>query len=128
MRFVSKVETIKQVRGKTIVTALGSQKNISMTGINPPMEIIDGGRERFYVEKADIVGFTCIEDDVLQRGYSGKVGIGDYLVIQNCGSYSVVMKPPFILPNFAIIDISGDKVQVIKNAESFADLFHTYSF
>lgn len=128
MRFVSKVETIKQVRGKTIVTALGSQKNISMTGINPPMEIIDGGGERFYVEKADIVGFTCIEDDVLQRGYSGKVGIGDYLIIQNCGSYSVVMKPPFILPNFAIIDISGDKVQVIKNAESFEDLFHTYSF
>ena len=53
MRFVSKVETIKQVRGKTIVTALGSQKNISMTGINPPMEIIDGGGEsrysRFYL-------------------------------------------------------------------------------
>ena len=128
MRFVSRVESIKQVRGKTIVTALGSQKNISMTGINPPMEIIDGGGERFYVEEADIVGFTCIEDDILQRGYSGKVGIGDYLVIQNCGSYSVVMKPPFILPNFAIIDISGDKVQVIKNAESFEDLFHTYSF
>ena len=118
MRFVSRVESIKQVRGKTIVTALGSQKNISMTGINPPMEIIDGGGERFYVEKADIVGFTCIEDDVLQRGYSGKVGIGDY----------VVMKPPFILPNFAIIDICGDKEQVIKSAESFEDLFHTYSF
>ncbi len=80
------------------------------------------------VYHADIVGFTCIEGDVLEKDYSGELGIGDYLVIGNCGSYSLVMKPPFILPNFPVLDINGEETKVIKRAETFDDLFHTYSF
>lgn len=128
MRFVSRIETIKTVRGKTIATVIGSQKNISMNGINPPMEVVAGGEERDAVENCDIVGFTCIEGDVLQKDYSGELGISDYIVIGNCGSYSLVMKPPFILPNFPVLDINGDEVEVIKRAETFDDLFHTFSF
>lgn len=128
MRFVSRIETIKNVRGKKIATVIGSQKNISMNGINPPMEVVAGGGEQRCVENCDIVGFTCIEGDVLQKNYTGELGIGDYIVISNCGSYSVVMKPPFILPNFPVLDINGDSVEVIKRAETFDDLFHTFSF
>lgn len=128
MRFVSRIETIKTVRGKTIATVIGSQKNISMNGINPPMEIVSGGEARNSVENCDIVGFTCIEGDVLQKDYTGLLGVGDYIVIGNCGSYSLVMKPPFILPNFAVLDINSEDVEVIKRAETFDDLFHTFSF
>lgn len=128
MRFVSRIETIKTVRGKTIATVIGSQKNISMNGINPPIEVVAGGGAREAVENCDIVGFTCIEGDVLQKNYTGKLGIGDYIVIGNCGSYSLVMKPPFILPNFAVLNICGDEVEVIKRAETFDDLFHTFIF
>ena len=128
MRFVSRIETIKNVRGKTIATVIGSQKNISMSGINPPMAIVAGENKQQQYENADIVGFTCIEGDVLNKNYTGKLAVGDYIVIQNCGSYSLVMKPPFILPNFAVLDINGDEVEVIKRAESFDDLFHTFSF
>lgn len=128
MRFVCRIETIKTVRGKTIATVFGSQMNINMSGINPPMEIIAGGGIQERVEDCDIVGFTCIEGDVLQRNYSGKLGIGDYIVIGNCGSYSLVMKPPFILPNFPVLDINGYDIEVIKRAETFDDLFHTFNF
>lgn len=128
MRFVSRIETIKVVRNKTIATVIGSQKNISMSGINPPMEVVAGKQNRTAVENADIVGFTCIEGDVLQKNYSGPLAIGDYIVIGNCGSYSLVMKPPFILPNFPVLDINGENVEVIKRAETFDDLFHTFSF
>ncbi len=128
MRFVSRIETIKNVRGKTIATVIGSQKNISMNGLNPPMEVVACGEARDRVENCDIVGFTCIEGDVLQKNYCGQLGIGDYIVIGNCGSYSLVMKPPFILPNFAVLDITGDEVEVIKRAETFDDLFHTFNF
>ena len=128
MRFVTRIETIKTVRGKTIATVIGSQKNVSMSGINPPMEIVSGEQERHIAKNADIVGFTCIEGDVLQKNYIGKLGIGDYIVISNCGSYSVVMKPPFILPNFPVIDICGDNIEIIKRAETFDDLFHTFNF
>lgn len=129
MRFVSRIETIKTVRGKVFATVIGSQKNISMNGINPPVEIVAGGVEnRITVENADIVGFTCIEGDVLQKNYSGSLAVGDYIVIGNCGSYSLVMKPPFILPNFPVIDICSDEVEVIKRGECFDDLFHTFNF
>ena len=130
MRFVSRIENIKSVRGKMIATVIGSQKNISMSGINPPMQIVPGGDRQAEYTDIDIAGFTCIESDYLYKNYNGKLAVGDYLVIENCGSYSLVMKPPFILPNFPVIDISKDKdnPELIKRGETFDDLFHTFSF
>lgn len=128
MKFVGTVKTIKNVRGKNIASVLGSQKNISMTGVNPPMEVIAmGGKQQEY-SNIDFVGFTCIESDTLYKDYNGLLAIGDVIVISNCGSYSLVMKPPFILPNFPVLDICGDNVEVIKRAETFDDIFHTFVF
>lgn len=128
MKFIGTVKTIKNVRGKWIATVLGSQKNISMTGINPPMEVIAMGGEQKEYKDLDFVGFTCIEGDVLYHNYTGKLAHQDAIVISNCGSYSLVMKPPFILPNFPVLDISEGKTEVIKRAEDFDDLFHTFVF
>lgn len=128
MKFIGTVKTIKNVRGKWIATVLGSQKNISMTGINPPMEVIAMGGEQKEYKDLDFVGFTCIEGDVLYHNYTGKLAHQDAIVISNCGSYSLVMKPPFILPNFPVLDISEGKTEVIKRAENFDDLFHTFKF
>lgn len=128
MKFVCTVKTIKNVRGKWIATVLGSQKNISMIGINPPMEVIPMGGEQKEYKDLDFAGFTCIEGDVLYHNYTGKLAHEDAIVISNCGSYSLVMKPPFILPNFPVLDISEGKTEVIKRAENFDDLFHTFNF
>ena len=128
MRYVCRVESIKNVRGKTIITTNGSQKNISMGGLNPPIEIIPAGSKRSHYTNADIAGYTCIEADYLYKDFSGEIGVGDYLVISSCGSYSVVMKPPFIFPNVPVIDLNGETVAEIKRAETFDDLFGTYDF
>lgn len=128
MKFVGTVKTIKNVRGKWMATVLGSQKNISMTGINPPVEVVPMGGEQKEYKDLDFVGFTCIEGDVLYHNYNGKLAHEDVIVISNCGSYSLVMKPPFILPNFPVLDISEGKTEVIKRAENFDDLFHTFNF
>lgn len=128
MKFVGTVKTIKCVRGKYIASVLGSQKNISMTGVNPPIQIVATGNEQKEYSDIDFVGFTCIEGDVLYRNYTGGLAVGDTVIISNCGSYSLVMKPPFILPNFPVIDISGNEVEVIKRAETFDDIFHTFNF
>lgn len=127
MKFVGTVKTIKNVRGKYIASVLGSQKNISMSGVNPPMKVIHMGEGRTYTDM-DLVGFTCIEGDVLYRNYTGELAVDDAVVISNCGSYSLVMKPPFILPNFPVLDICGENVEVIKRAETFDDIFHTFNF
>lgn len=128
MKFIGTVKTIKNVRGKWMAHVLGSQKNISMTGINPPMEVIAMGGEQKEYKDLDFLGFTCIEGDVLYHNYTGKLAHQDVIVISNCGSYSLVMKPPFILPNFPVLDISEGKTEVIKRAENFDDLFHTFNF
>lgn len=128
MKFIGTVKTIKNVRGKWMAHVLGSQKNISMTGINPPIEVIAMGGEQKEYKDLDFLGFTCIEGDVLYHNYTGKLAHQDVIIISNCGSYSLVMKPPFILPNFPVLDISEGKTEVIKRAENFDDLFHTFNF
>ena len=57
------------------------------------------------------------------------MAVGDYAVFENVGSDSVVLKPPFILPQFAVVDreAQGDEI-IVKRPEFFDDIFHTYSF
>lgn len=128
MKFVGAVKTIKEVRGQHIATILGSQKNINMEGVNPPITIYPSSIERQYYNDLKMVGFTCIESDLLYRGYQGQLAVGDMVVFSNCGSYSLVMKPPFILPNFPVLDISHGTIELTKRAESFSDVFQTFIF
>ena len=128
MKFVGTVKTIKNVRGKYIASVLGSQKNISMGGVNPPVDVIHMGNATEKYTDLDMVGFTCIEGDVLYKNYTGELAVEDAVVISNCGSYSLVMKPPFILPNFPVLDICGNEIEVIKRGETFDDIFHTFNF
>lgn len=134
MKFVCKVESIKNIRGKDIATVLGSIYNINPTlnKKNPPLSVYasTAASERKYYCDLDFGGFTCIESDYLYRGYNGELAVGDYVVFGNVGSYSIVLKPPFILPNFPVIDFDEvtRKTDFIKNAEIFDDLFQTYKF
>ena len=99
-----------------------------MSGVNPPIEVLHTGKGSSNYENLDMVGFTCIEGDVLYKNYNGQLGLGDTVVFGNCGSYSLVMKPPFILPNFPVLDISNGKIELIKRQECFDDLFHTFKY
>ena len=76
----------------------------------------------------DFGGYTCIESDYLYRGFNGALAIDDYVVFDNVGSYSVVLKPPFILPNFAMLDYDDEAgtLELVKARESFDDIFKTF--
>lgn len=130
MKFVTRVVNIKTVRGKSIATLLGSIYNINPTlnKKNPPIIVLHGSTTLKEYTNLDFGGFTCIESDYLYKNYTGSLSIGDIVVFDNVGSYSVVLKPPFILPNFPIIDICGDDVRLIKRGECFDDIFHTFEF
>lgn len=130
MKFAAKVVNIKQVRGKAIATLLGSIYNINPTlnRKNPPIEVYSMGGLQAEYRDLDFGGFTCIESDYLYRHYDGKLAVGDMVLFGNVGSYSIVLKPPFILPNFPVIDISGGNMEIIKREECFDDIFHTFSF
>lgn len=129
MRFAAKIVGIKSIRGKYIATLLGSVYNINPTlnGKNPSLEVYHKEDDSLkYYEDLDFGGYTCIESDYLYRGYNGKLAIGDYVVFDNVGSYSIVLKPPFILPNFSVISYNGEDVKLVKRRENFEDIFRTY--
>lgn len=130
MNFISKVINIKNIRGKNIATLLGSIYNINPTlnKKNPPIKVLKSKNHLDYYENIDFGGFTCIESDYLYKNYIGEVAVGDIVVFKNIGSYSIVLKPPFILPNFPILEIIDEEVKIIKRQECFEDIFHTFNF
>lgn len=133
MSFAARVTGIKTVRGKPIATLNGSVYNINPTlnGKNLPFAVYhqNPGPHRIYKD-IDLCGYTCVENDRLFRGYSGELDVGDWAIFENVGSYSVVMKPPFIFPNVPIIRYDGRSggTELVKSAETFDDIFRTYSF
>lgn len=134
MKFAAKLISIKDIRGKHIATLLGSIYNINPTlnTKNPPIKVYhDAENKNIQVEykNLDFGGFTCIESDYLYKGFNGKLSVGDYVVFSNVGSYSVVLKPPFILPNFPMVECYDDeKINLVKRKECFEDLFQTFKF
>ena len=128
MYFLVKVLDIKKVRGKEIAIVSGSKYNINPTGnsANLPIKVYNGKNAVLRTD-LDFGGFTCIESDYLYKGYTGKLAVGDYVLFENAGSYSVVLKPPFILPNFAMVEIDKE-VKLVKMAESNEHVFDTFLF
>lgn len=135
MKFAARVINIKNIRGKSIATLAGSMYNINPTlnKKNPPINIYHDDnslyRQQMY-NNLDFGGYTCIEADYLYRGFNGKLAVGDFVVFDNIGSYSIVLKPPFILPNFAMVeyDEGTDSIEIVKHKEKFEDLFKTFKF
>jgi diaminopimelate decarboxylase len=77
----------------------------------------------------DVVGYTCLEQDVLFKDMPEALTEGDVLQFRNIGGYSIVYKPPFIQPNCAMLALTEDgEVIEIKRKETFEDIFQTFNF
>lgn len=131
MSFISKVKTIKSVKGKSYVTFDCSGGNMGdICHLKQlPITVYPMGNEAKQLNNSTFVGYTCLEHDHIYEGFNGNLAVGDLIQFRNVGSYSNVFKPPFILPNCAMVQISDDgKVELIKRAETLDDLFQTYIF
>lgn len=126
--FLAKVEGIKEVRGKTFVLCNCSFHNLGETCQmkNLPTRIFHNGKKHGLVTNASLVGYTCLEQDVLYRDFSGEIGIGDYIEFGNVGGYSVVDKPPFIQPNCSMISLNEVESKLIKRKETWDDIFGSF--
>lgn len=131
MSFISKVESIKNVKGKTYVTFNGSSGNMGdICHLKKlPLSIYHMGEEKIICKDASFVGYTCLEHDHIYEGFNGEIAVGDFVEFRNVGSYSNVFKPPFILPNCTMVcENSEGDFEIIKKRENFEDIFHTYIF
>ncbi len=129
--FIARVIAIKTIRGKTFVVTDGSSHNLGEVSKlkKLPLTVIHKGGQTAVWENADIVGYTCLEHDVMYPGFTGEIAVGDYIVFGNVGGYSNVSKPPFIHPNCAMIALEENgESRLIKRPETMEDIFQTYLF
>lgn len=126
MQLVTRVIDIKHIKNKYIAIMSGSTYNMnpSVKEISRPIQVYAGVEDGQEYDMLDMAGYTCIESDYLYKGYTGKLNAGDFVVFKNVGSYSVVMKPPFILPDIAIIDIDiENRMKLIKKKQTPEAIF-----
>lgn len=127
--FIAQVQSIKEVRGKTFIALNCSVDNIGTMSRAKimPLSVISNGGQQTSVSCASLVGYTCLENDVMYKEYTGKIGVGDFVVFGNVGGYSNVSKPPFILWNCPMIAEQPDgNYKIIKRQEKYEDIFNTY--
>ncbi|NEX16277.1 MAG: decarboxylase [Halochromatium sp.] len=132
MDFISYVFSIKNIAGQRYAVTTGSYQNIkpSVNDINPPLSVISaaGASNSNVAIPTDVVGYTCMEQDMLFRGLTVPIDAGDYVLISNAGAYSFVFKPPFISPAPAILSYdqpSGDWI-ALRLPETVQDLMAGY--
>ena len=69
-----------------------------------------------------------MEHDCLYANHPGPIGLGDYVVFESMGAYTLVFKPPFIRPNPPVLryDSVTNEYSVVRRRETSQDVFSTY--
>lgn len=133
-RYISlatRVLSIKEIRGRGIANMDGSYHNLGETCIlkKLPVEVIGMGQLQRAYPNLDIMGYTCLEQDMMYQGFDKPIAVGDILIFENVGGYSIVEKPQFIKPQCAMYVVKPDSsIQLIMREETFDDIFKKFSF
>lgn len=131
--FAVQVVSIKNINNEFYINTSGSKYNMnpSPNRINSPVKVYNSNKNKVIsVTKAKLTGYTCIESDIIHDDFSGDIAKGDTIIFKEVGSYSVVMKPPFILPDVPIIQFNNitNCYDLIRRKQTFSDVFHNFKF
>jgi diaminopimelate decarboxylase len=130
LSFITKVISVKDIRGRVFVTVDGSAYNVKPTfhKNNNPYQIIRraGSKKRGTFS---VVGSTCMEKDYLLTEITDVLpDVGDFIKIDNVGAYTVVLTPPFINPAPAIVVRKSDTFKLVRSKQTLNDIFKNYAF
>ena len=117
MFFVSLILDVKEAGSHRYALCTGSVYNIRPTKSlrNLSLRIVPNSDTASRDQgRYDVVGYTCMEDDILHRGYSGAISPGDVAVFGNVGAYTLVLKPPFIRPNVPVYEYVHPNLDSLK--------------
>lgn len=129
--FISKVLSIKEIRGKHFANMDGDYHNLGeiCTMKKLPIRIIPSGKDQKTYENLNIMGFTCLEQDLMYPEFEDPIAVDDLICFGNVGAYSIVSKPQFINPQSPMYVIKPDSAIVeIMRAETFNDIFSRFLF
>jgi diaminopimelate decarboxylase len=128
MNYWTRVVAVKKIESKSIAVVDGSIHELSPNGRqnrNPTFLLRPNSRSEFSNQAWQVVGYTCIEDDYLSKDFFSDISKGDFLGYSHVGSYNTVMKPPFIRPASAILELNpkGEVINVFRKAQTISDIF-----
>jgi len=131
--FVAQVVSIKKINGILYINTTGSKYNMnpSPNRINSPIQILNfNPKTSINVNSGKLCGYTCIESDIIHNNFNGNISVGDLIIFKEVGSYSLVMKPPFILPDVPIIqfDNKRNEFEIVRDKQTFSDVFNNFKF
>lgn len=128
IKLIAQVDSIKTIKNKHFAVLNCSTHNLGdVSGsVKLPVDVIPNSDIRKSFQNLDFVGYTCLERDVPYKNYCGVLGVGDYIVFGNVGGYSNVDKPPFILPQCAMVGFNKRGHYLIKRKETTDDILSTY--
>jgi len=130
LSFITKVISIKDIRGRVFVTVDGSAYNVKPTfhKNNNPYQII---KKKVIAQRCtfSVVGSTCMEKDYLLTEITDVLpDVGDFIKIDNVGAYTIVLTPPFINSAPAIVVRKSDTFKLIRSKQTLNDMFKNYAF
>jgi diaminopimelate decarboxylase len=128
MNYWTCVVAIKVIESRSIAVVDGSIHELSPNGRqlrSPTFHVRKDSTTQKHLELWDVVGYTCIEDDYLSKNYLAEVSKDDFLGYSHVGSYNVVMKPPFIRPASAVLELgrNGEVLNVLREVQTIGDIF-----
>lgn len=131
MQFIAAVIDIKQLGARHLALIAGSIYDIKPT-LSPrqlPITVVSRNAHTQKSSIYDLVGYTCMENDCLYPGFAGGLAAGDFVVFENVGAYTNVLRPPFINPAPPILSVSAaSRLEVLRRRETAEDVFRTYTF
>lgn len=131
MQFVAKTIDVKNLGQRQVALVAGSIYDIKPTlnTRNLPLNIVASPGESLSNQGLDIVGYTCMENDCLYSAFDGSLKRRDYVVFDNVGAYTTVLRPPFIYPAPPILARTADgSIEVLRRRDTPDDVFAAYSF
>ena len=122
MKFYTKALSIDRQSHNAFIQVDGSVYDIQPTksAKQLPYRVITESKKSI---KGSVVGFTCMEDDVLIDEYSEKIEVGDWIEFTNVGAYSQTLRPAFISSWKPIISLQNENVKVLRGKAEKLILF-----
>lgn len=127
--FISKIHAVKKIQERNYVITYAARHLLSPTNkaIQLPLKIVEGEAKK-PEEEYLVVGYTCIEGDILGKGSASKIldSQSSFVVIKNVGSYSVVMGSDFILPQPAIYSFIKEEIKSVRKSKSVDEIYNSF--
>jgi len=128
--YVTKVVSVKNIKGNILVTVDGSAFHSKPTfhKVNQPHSIIcKGTNQKRGI--FSVCGATCMEKDYLLNDIDDIIpDRGDYIKIDSVGAYTIVLSPTFINPSPAVLVIQAGCYKEIRRRQTFEDMFGCFTF